>query len=139
MTEATAITTMKKMLAPAFQLFIGRRNLARLAHYLLDYARLDSSNDPTSNGELLIQRSLPHLAVGMSAPVIFDVGARVGDWTVSAAKACASVKGLRVYSFEPCSSTFVQLEQACASIPKTISANPCRLALSNLDGTAELA
>jgi FkbM family methyltransferase len=68
-------------------------------------ARFDVLNEPSTNGEDYVQNVvLKHAPM----PVVFDVGANIGDWTASILGKHNSVS---VHAFEPSSETFSVLHQ----------------------------
>lgn len=87
---------------------VGRRNTYRLGRCLTAEAMLDTRNDGVTNGEAQVQ----HFVVGhFEKPVVFDVGANVGDWT-EAMLSCGTVE---VHSFEPSAATFATLKRRIGS------------------------
>jgi len=90
---------------------LGRRNLVRLARFLLDESRLDIPNIMASNGERLVQRVVLNSTVS-SRVTVFDVGAHIGDWTASLLAISDRVgRKVRVHAFEPSRTTFERLQQ----------------------------
>lgn len=93
---------------------LGRTNLVRLARYLGNEARLDGTNDPLVNGELLVQSCILGFlqAEGIREVCVFDVGANIGEWSKSLleqrGRCTASIK---IHAFEPFSGTFQTLER----------------------------
>src|SRR5271169_1924164 len=87
---------------------VGRRNTYKLGRCLTAEAMLDTPNDRATNGERQVQR---FVARNFARPVVFDVGANVGDWT-EAMLSCGTVE---VYSFEPCAGTFATLKKRIGS------------------------
>lgn len=78
--------------------------LHRAAQAYADFFAGDNGYVITLNGEShLIERVLK----GLDAPVVIDVGAHVGEWSVVAVAANPS---LRLHCFEPVSATFAQLQ-----------------------------
>jgi len=118
-------------------LTLGRRNLVRFSRLLTMESRLDVGNDMATNGETMVQdRVLGGLGLA-DPPVIFDVGANVGRWTLSLVELATRkrVSGARVYAFEPASATFEKLREQTRA---TEGVSPVRAALSNENGEAEL-
>ena len=70
-------------------------------------ARGDVPNDPTTNGERMVQGIAMQLD---PTPTVFDVGANIGDWTASMLQV-AGIRNICIYAFEPCSATFAQLSE----------------------------
>jgi FkbM family methyltransferase len=88
---------------------IGRRNVYRLSRFLIEESRRDQSEDIGSNGERLVQATVLKWS---AHPVVFDVGANVGNWTASLFElAGKNRRGIVVHAFEPCGSTFRQLTE----------------------------
>lgn len=105
---------------------LGRRNAYRLGRFLSMEARLDVLNDPADNGERQVQRFVvEHFA----APVVFDVGANLGEWTESLLRWGKA----EVHAFEPCAGTFALLKQRIGSRARLVQA-----ACSSRPGTAFL-
>ena len=75
---------MKNEIMNAAESLIGRRALWRLGRNLYQQARAETSNDIGRNGEGALQSRLAaaHAKAGRRL-VVFDVGANVGDWTLS--------------------------------------------------------
>ena len=67
-------------------------------------ARLDVNNNSNTNGERDIQR---FVTSEFASPVVFDVGANVGEWTESLLNTGAA----EVHAFEPCAGTFAELQR----------------------------
>jgi FkbM family methyltransferase len=102
---------LKRVLSRVLSAVLGRRNLVRLARFLLDEARLDIPNVMASNGERLVQRMVLETTTPREITA-FDVGAHVGDWTASLL-ALADRFGfeVRVHAFEPSRIAFERLKQ----------------------------
>lgn len=86
------------------------RNLAwRLGRKGYCWARGDLPNDPNHNGEYWVLGHLIRGSVGV--PVLFDVGANKGDWSLRALSfAKESQKRVDLFAFEPSSQTRQILE-----------------------------
>jgi len=65
-------------------------------------------------------------------PVIFDVGANVGQTSLALARSCPHA---RIFAFEPCEITFVELEKNVAHVPQI---TPTKIALGPERGPANL-
>lgn len=136
----------KRALVMALWACLGRRNLVRLARYLLDQARLDVVNRMDSNGELLVQTvATSSFAERTSLTprrrfVVFDVGANTGQWTSALLDTLAALGEPEVdlHAFEPSATAHRQLELALLRRPVRGSARACRLALSDSSGHARL-
>lgn len=116
----------------------NRRFFWRLGRRLYMTARSDFSNDPKTNGENRLQQEILNMLRRRSVnPVIFDVGANIGDWTLSLiryAQAIGSFNVLTLHAFEPVPSTFNTLSGRLQKYinGRTIRCN--KLALSCEDG-----
>ncbi len=93
---------------------LGRRRFARIARFLWQRSRLDVPNDLRHNGE---RRLIEAFAQGAAhtglAPVIFDVGANVGEWSahlVERLAACGAARPI-LHVFEPAPDVRLGLEQ----------------------------
>jgi len=78
-----------------------RRLTWRLGRALYLRARGEGPNVMTANGELALLQRVVEGAPDGSAPVLMDVGANVGDWTLAAAAYAVRHPALRVWAFEP--------------------------------------
>lgn len=105
---------------------LGRKNVYRLGRFLSMEARLDVHNDPRYNGEQQVQR---FVVEQFFSPVVFDVGANVGEWTESQLR-CGAVK---IHAFEPCAATFDLLRRRVGSRARLVQA-----ACSSVTGRATL-
>lgn len=109
----------KKIMLWIFWFGLGRKNLARFARFLRNEARLDVCNHIASNGESLVQEIVLKYAPRDKSLVVFDVGANVGDWTRVLMFKCAQLRPTkaktRVFMFEPCASTYNDLQKAIQS------------------------
>jgi FkbM family methyltransferase len=123
-------------MARALEGVLGRRNMVRLSRYLLDHARLDVRNALDTNGELQLQRAVLEMAKGAANPVVFDVGANVGQWLsrLLAEAARQGVDGLDVHAFEPSPYTYERLRENLGS--EAVHVN--RVAVSDSVGEATL-
>ncbi|HLX61629.1 MAG TPA: FkbM family methyltransferase [Planctomycetota bacterium] len=116
---------------------LGRRNLVRFSRFLANESRLDVRNEMTSNGELLIQQIvLKQLVAGESKPIVFDVGANVGEWSRNFMAECRR-GGItpELHLFEPSRVTFETLKSKLAEWNLTDKAVLNNLALSSGSGT----
>ena len=91
----------------------GNKALYRLGRILYMQARGDIPNDMVSNGEMLIQNCVVSAWKngGLNEPrlVVFDVGANVGDWSLSLVNQLTEStmrEAADLYVFEPVPSTF---------------------------------
>lgn len=106
---------------------VGRRRLAAAARLVTNEVRLDTPNDMEANGEALVQRA----ARLVEEPVVFDVGARFGEWTESLLRQPGTEP--TVHAFEPSSWSFQQASDALAG-----RAIVHKIALSSERGYADL-
>jgi FkbM family methyltransferase len=89
---------------------VGQRNFYRVARLLMFEAQFDVLNYSTTNGEQYLQETILKC---VERPVVFDIGANVGDWTDSLLKFAES-RDVIVHAFEPCSGTFDMLKKRAA-------------------------
>ena len=111
--------TARKSLQPAFKL--ARSLVASGMNY--------QPGHYTTSGELDVLRRIR--ARGATVETVVDVGANIGGWAVAAAEIFPEAT---IYSFEPASDTFRQLESA-AEGHRIV---PVRAALSDVSGTRTL-
>jgi FkbM family methyltransferase len=92
-------------------LMFGQRNLYRGARFFARAARGDMDNDLASNGESMVQMKALRLA---SLPAcVFDVGANIGEWTVSLLNVSEQLRiEVNVHCFEPCRKTFELISES---------------------------
>jgi len=94
---------------------IMRRLFWKLGRRIYMRARNESRNNIESNGEKRLQREILEAIRNCSNdPVIFDVGANIGDWTLSLIKQSQKISGinkLNIHVFEPFPSTFNTLSE----------------------------
>jgi FkbM family methyltransferase len=106
---------MKRILIRFIALFISRRFLWHFGRSLYMWARRDVTNRIDTNGEKRMQHDLAmHFIHKNEKLTVFDVGANIGDWTLSmireSQKAGVGNK-LEIYAFEPVSATFQILKE----------------------------
>jgi FkbM family methyltransferase len=118
--------------------FLRRRNLVRLARFLLIEGRLEGSKEIADNGEAIVQRA------ALAAPcdgtrVIFDVGAYRGWWTEALLDATGGdFSGLQVHCFEPSQRNHAILLERIAGFPAGAPIHPVKLGMSDAPGELEL-
>jgi FkbM family methyltransferase len=122
---------------------LGRRLAVRVSRALARAARLDGSNDMSSNGELDVQRvALAHARSGSNdtAVTVIDAGANAGEWTIALARTAAAqgLDSVSVFPFEPASATYKVLTRNVESLPASVRVHPIHSALSETSGTATL-
>ncbi|HJQ10149.1 MAG TPA: FkbM family methyltransferase [Gemmatimonadaceae bacterium] len=119
---------------------LTRQQRERLGRHITNVVRGEGNSDPATNGEYIVLDSLRRRwnSAGVR-PVIFDVGANVGNWS---SKAVTGLKrGADVYAFEPSLETFRIL--SAKSFIKSFNyalgdrASRARLYVSEESGTAE--
>lgn len=139
MDKVAVARRLKPLMARGLELAVGRRNLVRLARYLLDYARLDARTDVTSDGELMVQAVVLRHATGVGRIVVWDVGANYGQWSTELLRlADREHRAIDLHAFEPSRYTFQRLEPALSSVDSRHTVNLVQKGLSNADGTATL-
>jgi FkbM family methyltransferase len=106
---------------------VGRRRAVRAARFATNVLRFDDGNTIDSNGEMLVQR----VARSRPDPVIFDVGANVGQWS-TALLAQPGHQPL-LHLFEPASYSYARAVEAMGQRARVHA-----LALSSEAGEAEL-
>lgn len=119
-----------------------RRLFWRLGRRIYMMARHDFNNRLTTNGEIRLQHEVLTLLHNRSIePVIFDVGANIGDWTLSLieqARAVDRVGALAVHAFEPFPPTFQTLSRRLREYTDDRTVRCNELALSSEDGEASM-
>lgn len=132
---------MMRWLLHAAEKLMGRRRLWRLGRALYLQARAGPPNDLRSNGERVVQQHILSIYSSSSEKlVIFDVGANVGDWTISMLN-LASASGfsnIEIHAFEPVPSTFALLSKRIAVHPLSGHVKLVQAALSSLTGGGEM-
>jgi FkbM family methyltransferase len=118
---------------------LGRRKMYRFSRFLLDESRREAPwpfESFTSDGEKMVQATVLRHSVD---PVVFDVGANVGDWTASLLGLASHMKAaVTVHAFEPCSGTLHQLRKRIeqeqwrnvTAVPKACAAAPGTAAMT---------
>ncbi len=81
-------------------------NILNVAHRRIGVGNYE--NDAVSGESFLIDTVLPSL-ITESAPIVFDVGANVGNYTLAVLQ---TFKDARIHAFEPSPETYVQLQAA---------------------------
>jgi len=132
----------KELVLKVLGFILGRRNLWRLGRALYLEARADTSNKMESNGEQRIQREmLLACSTNNVTPVIFDVGANVGDWTIALLRNYMSLSlknRMEVHCFEPVPTTFDLLRSRIIPYISSFDIRLTPKALSEEDGSAEM-
>jgi FkbM family methyltransferase len=104
--------------APVFQPFLRIVHRSSLAAM-----NIGIGSDVNSSGELHAQKYVSRLLQGKKAPVIFDVGANVGKWTLSAAKIFSA--DAQIHCFEPSVAT-------CRILTANLAATKRRVEIHNV-------
>jgi FkbM family methyltransferase len=117
---------------------IGRRNLARIARFLTNTARLDVPNDLHNNGESIVQRCVLKHSPSDHELIVFDVGANIGEWSMQLLNISKERQNSCLYAFEPVTSTMVMLQANLNAIESTWQVTPVQLALSETIGRTEI-
>jgi FkbM family methyltransferase len=103
------------------------------------WARKDEPNEISSNGELRLQRLVNDIVRLDSKMTVFDVGARIGDWSKTLVKiASGRPGGFELHAFEPVPDSRIKLKETLA---KQIGSGEVRInanALSNESTTATI-
>jgi len=137
-----SVSEMKQGVFRAMIHVLGRRAAWRIGRSLYMYARADYPNIMAINGEQLMQRQLlGACAKARIKPVIFDVGANVGEWTCSLLHIYTDLRmdsGIDLHCFEPVPSTFDALKQRLSSPHHGLSVRVISQALSQQPGTTEM-
>src|SRR3954468_14012399 len=119
---------------PRVGLFVARHRRNRIVRKFAGLCRRflswygNVSYDLDHNGEGFVLDTLARF----KPKVILDVGANVGDWSLAAARRCASAD---VYSFEISPLTFEQLASATKSISRI---HPASIGLSDTEGSIRI-
>jgi FkbM family methyltransferase len=119
---------------------VTRRNLARIARFLTNTARLDGANDMRANGENLVQETvLRHFPTNCDL-VVFDVGANVGEWSIQLLKVGERrhESNSFLYAFEPVSSTMQRLQENLQTLKIGWKVLAVQKALSDRQGTTQI-
>ena len=106
---------------------LGRRRAVRTARFVTNVLRFDDQNRIDSNGELLVQR----IARSRPDPVVFDVGANVGQW--STAFLAQPGYPAELHAFEPTAYSHARATEALRNHARVHA-----LAMSSEPGRAEL-
>lgn len=97
-----------RLIDSSFDLILARKWQARLGGHLLRRARGEGNSDWKTNGEArLMGRYKTGYLSTLESPVIFDVGANIGEWSKEAAQDLTP--STKVFSFEPSKTTFSEL------------------------------
>jgi FkbM family methyltransferase len=139
--EQGSQSIVKSDILNAAESVLGRRALWRLGRNLYQQARAETNNAIADNGEGALQSRLAAArAKAGERLVVFDVGANVGDWTLSMLERAraAGCKELAVHAFEPVPATYQTLTAAVAGSPLAEQVTCVPKALSDLSGHSEI-
>jgi FkbM family methyltransferase len=115
--------------------------LWRLGRALYMDARYDVPNKLGINGELMVQLHLLHAFItGNEKPIVFDVGANIGEWTAGLLEQTIDLKTCdpAVYLFEPTPITFQYLESKIQQYQDRFRLQSECLALSDSNGVTQM-
>jgi len=133
---------MKKIIIDLIESLLSRRTLWRLGRSLYMKAKSDIKNDMSSNGEKMVQRSVLKSVINNDEKiVIFDIGANIGDWTLSILDQIYEIgaeEHFEVHAFEPAIDTFKILKQRVQDHPLNSIVFLMNQALSSSEGTDEM-
>jgi FkbM family methyltransferase len=116
-----------------------RRSIWRAGRKLYEWARKEERNETLTNGELRLQRLIIDGARSESKIIIFDVGARIGDWSKAFVDgASARSRDLELHVFEPVPDSRGLLEKALAGQVASGRVHINGIALSNESRTMRL-
>ena len=122
----------------SFMRVTGRSAIYRLGRLLMNEARFDVPNDPSCNGEALVQATVLRHRRGTGKLIVFDIGANVGDWTRTLFEQASDNADLEIHAFEPCGGTYDILVERLESLWTTAQVRIVRKACSRSPGTAGL-
>jgi len=104
--------------------FLIQRSIELIKKLINSYE--NKNNDHRTNGEFFVLRKLSQLKFN----VIFDVGANIGNWSITAASIFPTS---RIFAFEP----VPELYRKCSSrVSKIENISPCNIGLSDQTKTA---
>lgn len=116
----------RRLSTPSFRRRVGR--------HLLDEARGEGNDNSFTNGEYRFLDQVKERFGSGSAPIFFDVGANVGEWSRRAAE---GLSALTLFAFEPTPGTYRVLEAGRARDPRVVM--HCEpMCLGNENGFATL-
>lgn len=133
---------MKRILISLLSALVGRRMLWRTGRALYMQARAETSGGIQNDGEQSIQRDfLQACATRSLSPVVFDVGANVGDWTGSLLEIGQGNGGgrkLEVHCFEPVPATHSVLANRFGGQLPGVQVTLVQKACSSEEGVMEM-
>jgi FkbM family methyltransferase len=125
----------------AYKLFTAngiRPHVQRVGLALANTSRFRFRNDPLHNGESILRRSVLKLTEHEAAIVAIDVGANVGDWSISLLREATELgveSRLSIVALEPAEASF---ETLCAVLADYENAIPRQIAASATNGFSYL-
>jgi FkbM family methyltransferase len=133
---------MKDFIINLLATLLGRRASHRLGRSLYLNARKDTPNEMNTNGEQLIQKQLIKKFGGINEkPVVFDVGANVGEWTeylLDEVHFQNNSLNIEIHAFEPVTSTYNTLRSRILKHQLGLCVHFINLALSNENGVDKI-
>ena len=121
--------------------FLGKRNSWRLGRSLYLKARQEVDNSMTINGEQIVQKQFINYVVRKyHKPVIFDIGANVGNWTLFLLNEFLQKNNdsFEIHAFEPLPGTFDVLTNNVSNHPLKKNVRTILKALSSGQGKAKM-
>jgi FkbM family methyltransferase len=117
----------------------ARRFLWKIGRRAYMSARREEPNAIATNGEAMLQSRLVQVVAPAEKLVVFDVGARVGEWSLSMAEhARARRAGWELHAFEPVPGSRIRLEQSLAGYIAAGDVRVNQFALSNRAGSLRI-
>ena len=118
---------------------LTRRWIWRVGRKLYEWARKDQRSATLTDGELRLQRLIVDGARAESKMIVFDVGARIGDWSKAFVdRASAQSRDVELHAFEPVPDSRHMLERALAGQVESGRARVNGAALSNESRTMHI-
>lgn len=133
---------LKKIIFGLSGFLLGRKRVARLSRALLNYAMGDNNGNMETNGEIsLLRNNIKTMCEKKECFIVFDIGANVGNWTVSLLSIMQKegiVDKASVYCFEPSKSTYSELQSNLAKHSLSQKINLVNLGLGNAQESKNL-
>ncbi len=116
-----------------------RRWMWRAGRKLYMWARKEEPNEMSTNGELRLQRLVIDSVRPDTAAMVFDVGARIGDWSKAFVSAASTrSRPFELHAFEPVPDSRKKLEEALSGQIASGEARIDGMALSNETNTVPI-
>jgi FkbM family methyltransferase len=133
----------RKIFVNIIACILSRRTLWRFGRALYMKGRADTINIMSTNGEKYIQYCVLKNLIDIDEKIIFfDIGANIGNWTISAmdiADKLGVIKNLEIHLFEPVFSTFITLQNNIKKYQKqNTSVYLINQGLSNIEGKYDM-